>query len=106
MCLSALLLSLTIDSHAVIASICIMLFVASFSIGLGPIPFIIIPEVVPAQSAPSVGSIGLSLNWIMNFIVAASFLPLDQALGTSGVLLVFAGITAVSAVAVSAVYKP
>lgn len=83
-----------------------MLFVASFSIGLGPIPFLIIPEVVPAQSAPSVGSIGLSLNWIMNFLVAASFQPLNWSLGTSGVLLLFAGITAVSTIAVSAVYKP
>lgn len=105
MCVSALLLSLTVDSHAVMASICTMAFVAAFSIGLGPVPFILIPEVVPAQSAATVASIGLSCNWITNYLVAAFFPILNFKLGTSSSIMVFAVITGLATITVSAIYK-
>ncbi|KAK0197516.1 general substrate transporter [Armillaria mellea] len=60
------------------ASIAIITFVMSFAIGLGPIPFIIIPEVSPFYAVSALSSIALSLNWIANFLVGLAFLPLRR----------------------------
>ncbi|KAJ6606572.1 general substrate transporter [Mycena vulgaris] len=54
-----------------LSSIAILTFVTSFATGLGPVPFVMIPEAVSALS-----SIALSLNWTANFIVGLVFLPL------------------------------
>ncbi|KAH9997557.1 hypothetical protein BJV77DRAFT_1058987 [Russula vinacea] len=52
----------------------------SFAVGLGPVPFIIISEVAPSRAASTLSSVGLSLNWIANFIVGLAFLPLRNKL--------------------------
>lgn len=50
MSLSALALSFALlTSRSVLAAISIVIFVAGFSIGLGPIPFLILPELVPQK---------------------------------------------------------
>jgi len=59
-----------------LASITIVSFVASFAVGLGPVPFVMIPEVSPHYAVSALSSIGLSLNWIANFTVGLVFLPL------------------------------
>ncbi|KAI0670661.1 general substrate transporter [Trametes maxima] len=66
-----------LDSGAVaLASITIISFIASFAIGIGPVPFVMIPEVSPQQAVSALSSVGLSLNWIANFLVGLVFLPL------------------------------
>jgi len=59
-----------------LASFAVIAFVASFAVGMGPVPYIIIPEVSPARSVGAMSTIGLSLNWLTNFCVALMFLPL------------------------------
>ncbi|KAG1748967.1 general substrate transporter [Suillus paluster] len=59
-----------------LSSIAITAFVMSFAFGLGPIPFVIIPEVAPPHAVSAISSVGLSLNWTVNFIVGLIFLPL------------------------------
>lgn len=103
--LSSLLLSLTIKQSPVIASIAVVAFVASFSIGLGPIPFLIIPEVVPKQSAAATASLGLALNWLVNFIVGAIFWPLSNALGQEAIFVGFALVAVAATVLVGGVYQ-
>lgn len=44
-------------------------FVAGFSIGLGPIPFLIISEFVDAEVVSAAQSFGLVVNWIATFLV-------------------------------------
>jgi len=81
-----------------ISSISMLIFVMSFAIGLGPIPFIIIPEVGPSRAVPALSSVALSLNWISNFIIGLAFLPLRNALSNGDstkegkVFYVFAGL--------------
>ncbi|KAM5531819.1 hypothetical protein V8D89_014518 [Ganoderma adspersum] len=66
-----------LDSGAVtLASVAVMAFIASFAIGIGPVPFVMIPEVSPHHAVSALSSIGLSLNWIANFLVGLVFLPL------------------------------
>jgi len=63
-----------------LSSVAITTFVMSFAIGLGPIPFVIIPEIAPFHAVSAVSSVGLSVNWMVNFIVGLSFLPLRNLL--------------------------
>jgi hypothetical protein len=62
----------------VLSAISIIAFVASFAIGLGPIPFLIIPEVVDTVGVASASAFALSINFISNFMVAAVFLKLQE----------------------------
>jgi len=59
-----------------LASMAVIAFVASFAVGMGPVPYIIIPDVAPARTVGAMSTIGLSLNWLTNFGVALLFLPL------------------------------
>ncbi|EFP78041.1 hypothetical protein PGT21_018677 [Puccinia graminis f. sp. tritici] len=77
MALTSLVLALSINYEiAQLSSLAIVLFVASFSIGLGPIPFVILSELVPLYAVSAAGSLGLAVNWASNFLVGLVFLPL------------------------------
>ncbi|CAG8692691.1 5813_t:CDS:1, partial [Ambispora gerdemannii] len=69
-------------------------FVASFSIGLGPIPFSIIPELALTHSISATASAAMGLNWFCNFVVAFAFPVFAETL-KSWTFLVFAIITGV-----------
>lgn len=74
-----------------LSAIAIVGFVAAFAVGLGPIPFLMVPEIVDTQAVSTAGSIALSTNWIGNFVVSAGFLVVRNALGGGGkVFYVFA----------------
>lgn len=78
---SLFLLGFGLNSGSVtISSITIITFVMSFAIGLGPIPFVMIPEVSPPRGVSALSTVALSLNWISNFAVGLLFLPLRNLL--------------------------
>lgn len=92
--MSALLAIGLNNSYQVLSAIAIISFIvsyassfkadfqASFSIGLGPVPFLLVSELVPSPAIPALSSLALSCNWIANFIVAISFLPLRDMLSS------------------------
>ncbi|CAO3591659.1 unnamed protein product [Absidia cylindrospora] len=77
--------------------VCVMLFVASYAIGLGVIPFVITSEVYPTYAVGTASSIALVINWLCNFIIGLIFPTLQNACGPY-VFLIFAGITFVVAI--------
>lgn len=81
MAVSATLLAVGLDKHfQVLSSITIVTFVAAFALALGPVPFLLISELVPPQAVPAVSSLALSCSWMSNFVIALAFLPLRNAL--------------------------
>ncbi|EPQ28802.1 uncharacterized protein PFL1_03605 [Pseudozyma flocculosa PF-1] len=79
MSVSSLLLGVAIVYDiAILSAVCIVVMVAGFSVGLGPIPFVILPELVPSRAVSTTTSLGLSLNWSGNFLIGAAFLPLKN----------------------------
>nr|XP_019045765.1 vacuolar membrane protein [Kwoniella bestiolae CBS 10118]OCF24695.1 vacuolar membrane protein [Kwoniella bestiolae CBS 10118] len=68
--------------HQTLSAFSIITFIASFSIGLGPVPFLLVSELVPSPAIPAVSSLSLSINWITNFFIAILFLPLRDFLST------------------------
>jgi len=111
--LSLLVLGYSLDSGATtLSSIAIVIFIMSFATGLGPIPFVMIPEVSSPSTVSALSSVALSLNWITNFFVALIFLPIRNFLSGGDqykeglVFYVFAVIFALAAFLLFKVYRP
>jgi hypothetical protein len=68
------------NGHSLLTGISIVLVVASFALGLGCIPFLLVPEMLPPHAIPAGQAVALSCSWITAFIVAIGFLPLRDAL--------------------------
>ncbi|KAI8365376.1 general substrate transporter [Radiomyces spectabilis] len=78
-----------------LSAVAIIGFVAAFAIGLGPIPFLMIPEIVGTSAASTAGSIALASNMISNFTVGAGFLGLASLIGQGQVFYLFASMLVV-----------
>lgn len=88
------LLGVSILNHIpLLSAISIILFVAFFAVGLGPIPFLIASELVGTEAKGATQSWALSTNWIATFLVA-QFFPIlngwvNEKLGGRGYMYFF-----------------
>uniref|UniRef100_A0AC34QIR5 Major facilitator superfamily (MFS) profile domain-containing protein n=1 Tax=Panagrolaimus sp. JU765 TaxID=591449 RepID=A0AC34QIR5_9BILA len=71
----------------------VVLFVVSFATGPGSIPWFFVSEIFPSSARGAANSIACMSNWLANFIVGTSFLPLNNLMGKY-TFLVFAGFLA------------
>lgn len=105
MAVSALALGIAlIRSYTNIAAASIVIFTAGFSAGLGPIPFLILPELVPRHAIPAASSLGIACNWLANITLASVFLPLKDALGGK-VFFIFVTIDSIICLVISRFYS-
>ena len=65
----------------------LVLFIASFAIGLGPVFWLMISEIFPVGVRSSAMAICTIVNWGANFLVAQTFLTLTAAITRQGVFL-------------------
>ncbi len=81
------------------SAISVLVYVAAFAIGLGPIPFILASELVGQEAKGATQSWALAANWIFTFCVAQFFPIVNDALGGNGwVFFIFAGLALVSGI--------
>ncbi|ORY33758.1 putative vacuolar membrane protein [Naematelia encephala] len=81
MSLASLLLAYGLNADSGPACVtAVFSFVAAFSVGLGPVTWVVLSEVMPHEATTAAGAIGIGLNWTSNFIMGSSFLPLQQLL--------------------------
>ena len=57
--------------------IALMVYVVSFSIGFGPIPWLMMGEVFPSRIRGTAASFATTLNWAFTFIVTKTFMDLQ-----------------------------
>jgi MFS family permease len=92
--ISSLLLAVgIIKSIPMLSAVAVLFFVASFGLGLGPVPFILASELVGSDAADATQSIALAANWIATFLVA-QFFPLASAKLHGKVYFIFAALSA------------
>ncbi|KAI5124073.1 hypothetical protein M0805_003900 [Coniferiporia weirii] len=110
--LSLLAVGYSLDAGSkVVSSVAIISFVASFSLGMGPVPFVVISDIAPYHAVAALSSAALSLNWIANFMVGLIFLPLRNFLAWGDplregrVFYVFALLLALFGMALNTVYR-
>lgn len=89
--LSLLALAASFSMLPALAPIFSILFVAFFSVGLGPIPWMLVPEIFPPawSLTPSASSICVSANWIPNIAVSGAFPLLAQFMGKETIFMFF-----------------
>lgn len=91
--LSSVLLALGLEFGVkFLSAVATLTFVASFAVGLGPVPFILASELVGPEAVGATQSWALAANWIATFAVAQFFPIIDMAFGGHGrAYWVFAG---------------
>ncbi|MGH3496234.1 MAG: sugar porter family MFS transporter [Nocardioidaceae bacterium] len=88
-----------------LALIGLLVFIASFAIGLGPVFWLMISEVFPVGVRSTAMSVCTIANWGANFLVAQTFLTLGGLITRQGVFFLYAGF-AVLAIAFFAALVP
>ena len=78
----------------ILSAIATLLIVASFAVGLGPIPFILANELVGPEAVGATQSWALAANWTATFLVAQFFPILNVVMGNGRVFFLFAGMAA------------
>eukprot|EP00262_Sarcandra_glabra_P017950 TRINITY_DN62_c0_g1_i1.p1 TRINITY_DN62_c0_g1~~TRINITY_DN62_c0_g1_i1.p1 ORF type:complete len:538 (-),score=40.51 TRINITY_DN62_c0_g1_i1:319-1932(-) len=78
---------------AVVLCIAMVLsFVASFSIGLGPIAWVYSSEIFPLRLRAQGASMGVAMNRVVSGVITMTFLSLYKAITMAGSFFLFAGI--------------
>ncbi|KAI9799740.1 MAG: hypothetical protein M1833_003859 [Piccolia ochrophora] len=87
---NSLLLALSIIfSVPALSIVATVLFVASFAVGLGPVPFILASELVGQEAVGATQSWALAANWIATFVVAQFFPVLNDWMGKGRIFFLF-----------------
>ncbi len=76
----------------------LMLFIASFAIGLGPVFWLMISEIFPVGVRGPAMSVCTIFNWGANFLVAQTFLTLSGAITRQGVFFLYAVLAVASVI--------
>ncbi|KAL0395940.1 UNVERIFIED_CONTAM: Plastidic glucose transporter 4 [Sesamum calycinum] len=98
MAASMLLLSLTFTWPALapysgtLAVLGTVLYVLSFSLGAGPVPALLLPEIFASRIRAKAVALSLGMHWISNFVIGLYFLSVVNKFGISTVYLGFASV--------------
>lgn len=96
---SMLLLSITLNwkeltphsgLYAVLGTV---LFVLAFSLGAGPVPALLLPEIFASNIRAKAVALSLGVHWVLNFVIGLSFLNVMDKFGISFVYLCFSGVS-------------
>ncbi|EDV36754.1 uncharacterized protein Dana_GF13115, isoform A [Drosophila ananassae] len=74
---------------------CFVVYVIGFSMGFGPIPWLMMGEILPAKVRGPAASVVTSFNWACTFIVTKTFQDMIDSLGTHGAFWLFAAVCVV-----------
>ncbi|KAF9099182.1 hypothetical protein BGX29_007259 [Mortierella sp. GBA35] len=88
MAVSALLL--VIGAYAdvgILVAVAVFLYFITFALGMGPIPWLIISELLPTYALSSASSAATGVNWSANFLIGLIFPSLTKALGNATFVL-------------------
>ena len=70
----------------------ILLYLAAFDIGLGPVFWLLISEIYPTTIRAQAMSLATMAIWAFDFLVTATFLTVVEHLGMRGCFLLFAAL--------------
>lgn len=86
------------DQAPYLALVGLLLFIASFAVGLGPVFWLLISEIFPLGVRSKAMSVSTVANWGANFLVAATFLSLSKAITRQGIFYLYAALGVVAVI--------
>nr|CAH7743813.1 unnamed protein product [Callosobruchus chinensis] len=84
--------TVSIENISWLPVLCLMVYVITFNIGYGPLPYTITSEILPSNVKFHLATITGFSGWLMSFLVTKFFGALNEALGTCGTFWLFSGI--------------
>ncbi|MFR0357286.1 sugar porter family MFS transporter [Streptomyces sediminimaris] len=84
------------DSAPWMALVALVLYIAAFAIGLGPVFWLMISEIFPQTLRGTAMSVCTAVNWGANFAISASFLSLAGWISRSGVFWIYTALGVVA----------
>jgi MFS family permease len=75
---------------AVVALVSIFVYTVFFALGCGPVPWVYLPEILPAEIKGPAQALSTGINWLGNFLVGLSFPLMLAGIGLSGSYAVYA----------------
>jgi sugar porter (SP) family MFS transporter len=75
-----------------LALVSLIVYIASFAVGLGPVFWLMISEIYPLKIRGAAMSVCSIANWGFNFLVSFTFLQLVDTAGRGGAFFVYAGL--------------
>ncbi|MBA0741845.1 hypothetical protein Gogos_014966, partial [Gossypium gossypioides] len=76
----------------ILAVVGTVLYVLSFSLGAGPVPALLLPEIFASRIRAKAVALSLCMHWISNFVIGLYFLSVVDKFGISVVYLAFAAV--------------
>ncbi|KAG1335074.1 putative plastidic glucose transporter 3 [Cocos nucifera] len=75
-----------------------LLFVLAFSLGAGPVPGLLLPEIFPNRIRAKAMALCMSVHWVVNFFVGLLFLQMLEQLGPQVLYSIFASFCLIAAI--------
>ncbi|KAF9350180.1 hypothetical protein BGX26_011604 [Mortierella sp. AD094] len=75
----------------ILVVIAVFLYIATFAVAMGPIPWLLLPELLPTYAVSPASSVATGVNWGTNFVVGLVFPSMTKAMG-GGTFLLFGAI--------------
>jgi sugar porter (SP) family MFS transporter len=83
----------TLQANAsALALIALVVYIASFAVGLGPVFWLMISEIFPLEIRGPAMAVCTIANWTFNFLISFTFLSLASAIGKAATFWLYAGI--------------
>ncbi|KAJ6791931.1 plastidic glucose transporter 4 [Iris pallida] len=79
-----------------------VLYVLSFSLGAGPVPALLLPEIFASRIRAKAVALSLGMHWISNFVIGLYFLSFVTKYGISNIYLGFASVCLLGVLYISA----
>ncbi|MFD7890627.1 sugar porter family MFS transporter, partial [Streptomyces albidoflavus] len=85
-------LSFVVELGSGLTLLFMVVYIAAYAGGLGPVFWTLIGEIFPPSVRAEGSSVSTAVNWVSNFAVSLTFLPLASALGQGETFWIFAAI--------------
>ncbi|GIY37566.1 facilitated trehalose transporter Tret1 [Caerostris darwini] len=69
--------------------LCVVVYISGFSLGLGPIPWLMMSEMSPMRVRGLVCGLGTAFSWTFVFIITKSFLQIESLVGDFGAYWIY-----------------
>ncbi|TDD40503.1 sugar porter family MFS transporter [Actinomadura sp. KC06] len=86
-------LAFVADFSSVLSLVFMVLYIAGYAVGLGPVFWTLIGEIFPPRAHAAGSSASTAVNWASNFVVSLVFLPIAHAIGQGETFWIFGAIS-------------
>lgn len=79
-----------------ITSLCV--YIVAFALGFGPIPWLMMSEVLAKEISTVVGPVSGAFNWGLAFLITATFQMIKDSIGIGQTFWIFAGLSIIGTI--------